>query len=93
MLAESPVLRQISVPFFLKEREKLGKFYLFNGSAACFLFKQGSSICLLFLCAWKYHSGFDPSNNKVISGFLVCNPPPASQGVAKTALGPLLWAQ
>lgn len=32
-LAESPVLSQISVPFLLKEREELGKFYLFNGSA------------------------------------------------------------
>lgn len=32
-LAESPVLSQVSVPFLLKEREELGKFYLFNGSA------------------------------------------------------------
>lgn len=32
-LAESPVFSQILVPFLLKEREELGKFYLFNGSA------------------------------------------------------------
>lgn len=35
-LAESPVLSQILVPFLLKEREELGKFYLFNVSAVCF---------------------------------------------------------
>lgn len=33
VLAESPVLSQVLVPFLLKKREELGKFYLFNGSA------------------------------------------------------------
>lgn len=47
VLAESPGLRQISVLFLLKEKGKLGKFYLFNGSAVCFSFKQGINICLL----------------------------------------------
>lgn len=47
-LAEPPVFSQISVPFLLKEREELGKFYLFNGSTVCFFFKQGRNICLFY---------------------------------------------
>lgn len=73
VLAESPVLSQILVLILLKEREELGKFYLFNDSAVCFFFLQGRNTCLL--CVWKYHSGFDSSNNIVTWGSLACSHP------------------
>lgn len=38
VLAESPVLSKILVLILVKEREELGKFYLFNVSAVCFFF-------------------------------------------------------
>lgn len=48
-LAESPVLSQISVPFLLKEREELGKFYLFKWLCSVIFLKTRQkylSLCL-----------------------------------------------